>query len=86
MFKNKKNYIVVPERSKILLNAKTHRNTSESQRVSRLFLCPLKKGTKLPPNFYRGVVSCCCCTLFFWEFVLRRLYVNLKLKSILYGI
>ena len=52
-----------------------------------LFLCPLKKGTKLPPNFYRV-----CCplsvvrTLFFWEFVLRRLYENLKTKSILYGI
>ena len=76
--KNNKIFPRVPERSKILLNAKTHRNTTESQRVSRLFLCPLKKGTKLPPNFYRGV---CPLSPLFWEFVLRRLYENLKLKE-----
>ena len=33
--KNNKIFPRVPERSKILLNATTHRNTSESQRVSR---------------------------------------------------
>ena len=80
MFKNKKNYIVVPERSKILLNAKTHRNTSESQRVSRLFLCPLKKGTKLPPQNY--LVRCCCCPYpLFLGVRTERLYENLELKE-----
>ena len=37
-----------------------HTETPPSpQRVSRLFLCPLKKGTKLPPKNYLGV----CCVL-----------------------
>ena len=62
-----------------------HTETPPSLSEYHVCFCGIENGTKLPPQNYLGVVRC-CPSLLFLGVRTERLYENLKLKSILYGI